>query len=528
MTPTSSASERTPSTVVDGKSLQGPATARGFVREHMLACYVVVVCLGVAAMAWVFALNGGFAQGLLTPTDPPNYSEWFHHQIDQDQYARLGDALLHGHTYLDLPVADGLAELENPYAFGDRYEIGSPDNLIYWDHAFKDGRYYSYFGVVPAVLVFMPYQFFTGSWLSVPPAVMFLGTLSVVAGGFLVWQVRRRFFEDAGLGALTLAFGLYLLSINLTYLLQVTWFYSIPIASSLAATAAGLGLWVSARRKDGSLSCLRIAAGSTLMALNLGCRPQFILVSALAIPLFWHEIFVERTLFSARGVWASVAAIAPYAVVFTPLLAYNYVRFGSLLDFGSNYNLTGFDMTTYRQRYILTGWLMGEYLFALPNAIGQFPFLVPMDTINDGVWEWAPNEPFYAGYLWLKPIVLAAVSLPFFARDLRRRRLGAFCLMAAVLMAVVMFVDTRTAGITERYFSDFGFYFGVLGMLGIFLIAERLRSRVVARRVVGIVAGVSIVASLLVAAWLPMDTAHYRSYAQMNPSLYESVRGRFE
>ena len=198
------------------------------------------------------------------------------------------------------------------------------------------------------------------------------------------------------------------------------------------------------------------------------------------------------------------------------------------LDFGSKYNLTGFDMTTYDQDNRLTVWLLGEYLFAIPKLIGQFPFVSALDTLNGERWGWAPNEPFYAGYLWLKPIVLVVATLPSFEHELRRRRLGAFCILSAVLMCVVLFVDTNVAGITERYFSDFGIYVAILGTLSIFLVAARLRERPAVRNAWGIVAALSLAFSLAVALWLPMDPGRYHSYEEANPALYEEVKAHFE
>ena len=87
----------------------------------------------------------------------------FNFAVDYDQYARLGDALIHGHTNLDLPVPDELAQMSNPYDSDLRGQVaGRIDIPIYWDHAFYKGKYYCYFGVVPAILLFIPYQLLTG------------------------------------------------------------------------------------------------------------------------------------------------------------------------------------------------------------------------------------------------------------------------------------------------------------------------------------------------------------------------------
>lgn len=83
------------------------------------------------------------------------------------QYARLANALLHGHTYLNLPVSPGLKALKNPYSLSARLAIGKQGQFSFWDHAFYHGKYYCYYGIIPALIFFVPYQFLTGHYMTV-------------------------------------------------------------------------------------------------------------------------------------------------------------------------------------------------------------------------------------------------------------------------------------------------------------------------------------------------------------------------
>ena len=79
----------------------------------------------------------------------------------RNQYEKMGDAILKGQLHLDIPVEEGLLALENPY------DPAARSGLYYqWDHAYYNGHYYMYFGVVPALLVFAPYQWLTGQMLT--------------------------------------------------------------------------------------------------------------------------------------------------------------------------------------------------------------------------------------------------------------------------------------------------------------------------------------------------------------------------
>lgn len=417
--------------------------------------YVAVALLLAVGLVGVSLLNGmawdGEKPGEIT------YHERFAHYIDEDQYARLADALIHGSLSLDLPVSDELAQLKNPYDYGARYEASDDGaNPIFWDHAFYDGKYYCYFGVVPAVLVFAPYQLITGQWLDTSVAVVALGAAAVGAMALLCYRIARRFFGATATLATLVATLLFLFAgSNVVYLVFVARFYSVPILSSLTLTFLGLWFWLGARR-EARLSAWHLAAGSFCMALNLGCRPQFVLACFLAIPLFWNEIRHERLLFSHKGIKETAAALIPFALVFAPLLWYNWARFGSVFDFGSSYNLTGFDMTHYHQRLLLTPVLIFYYLLQPINPSFTFPFVETTEMANPV--GWAPMEPMFGGFFWLAPMALLVFLLPAVRHELKERKLWAPALCMLALAAIVLVVDTRTAGVTQRYFGDFGWY----------------------------------------------------------------------
>ena len=72
----------------------------------------------------------------------------------RDQYERMAQSILNGHLYLEYEDVDPrLSEMENPYDPQARKELGI---YYHWDHAFYNGKYYMYFGIVPVFLLFLP------------------------------------------------------------------------------------------------------------------------------------------------------------------------------------------------------------------------------------------------------------------------------------------------------------------------------------------------------------------------------------
>ena len=67
------------------------------------------------------------AVAALTMPRPWGYDAGTGHYVDHEQYQRLADALIHGHTWLDLPVDPVLQTMANPYDFFARRGLAASD-----------------------------------------------------------------------------------------------------------------------------------------------------------------------------------------------------------------------------------------------------------------------------------------------------------------------------------------------------------------------------------------------------------------
>ena len=384
---------------------------------------------------------------------PSGLNTGFMHWVDYEQYQRLADALIHGHTWLDLKVDPALTTMANPYDYFARRSIAADGtHTFYWDHAYYNGHYYCYFGVVPALLTFVPFQLVTGHWMPTWAAMGVFTTLAVVFGTLLVRRLARDYFPKASLGVVWLVIIGFNVATNLFVYVYSPNFYGMPINCSIAVTLVGLWFWQVSKRPDGTVNPWLIAAGSLCMALNFGSRPQFMAAWLLAFPLFWPQITKLRTLFSRKGLAPTIAAFVPFALVIPPLLAYNYVRFGSLFDFGQNYNLTGFDMTTRSSSpYTVLPDLFNQWFQPVDTAM-RFTFIMQVDTTMAG-----PNEPSIGGYFAIYPLALFALLFVLVRRQLRAHGVWAMTVMMMALTAVVALFDCYKCGTAMRYYGDFAY-----------------------------------------------------------------------
>ena len=378
---------------------------------------------------------------------------------------------------IDKEVPEAIRELDNPYDPGARavalQEAGQSElSGRITDFAYYNGQFYSYFGPVPALMLFAPFKLITGHDMPTWLAVFFYGALFIVAiKALLVLLCDRLLKLRPSLGLFLLADFLLCGTTGLIYLGYLPVVYSVPIISSLAFAAWGLASWLAAKRGAGEVSAPLLVVGAVCIALTLGCRQSFVLCALLAFPLFWEEITRYRAFFSRRGIGNTACVMVPFVLAGVAVMAYNAARFGSPLDFGATYNLTSNDMT--KRGFELARFPLGifSYLFQPLSLTGKFPFMttVPVTSNYQG---YTSSEPMFGGFYAFCTIAL--VSFAFCSR--RFKAPGSVRGFALLLMGIgftLMLFDIQASGITARYMADFSFFLLLPAALALFMFEQR-------------------------------------------------------
>lgn len=401
------------------------------------------------------------------------------------QYAELARSMAEGHLYLDEEPPGWLKEMSTPYDKGARDELQKETGEDYlFDVAYYDGHYYVYFGVVPVILFYLPFYLLTGA--NFPTALgVLVALLAFVTGvSALLDRFARYHFKRVSLGLYVLMQVSLVTGCGILYLAKFPTFYSLPLACGLAFSVWGLYFWMcgrSARRRTHLQRCLFFAAGSLCMALVAGCRPQLLMLSLLAFPLFWRPYVKERRILRRKGLVEFACLIGPYIVVAALIMLYNHARFGSFTDFGANYNLTVNDMTK-------RGWVLGRfapaffaYFLQFPNMCGEFPFLQPADFATTYMGQTIKESTFggiFACYPVLWVLLFAA---PIVRLRNNQRETNTITGVIGVLLAsgvVIAMVDAQMAGILQRYYADFSFMFYAAVVLLVFIVNENIAGNV--------------------------------------------------
>ncbi len=367
-----------------------------------------------------------------------------------EQYDKLADALLKGNLSLDYRVSQGLLALENPY---DRT---AREGVVYrWDTAFYQGKYYCYFGIVPVLLFYLPFNLLTGRAIEHYTVNLLLSLCNISGSFYLVRQILKRWGDGkVPFFVWPLLSGLLCFSENYFFLYMRPYFYNIPILAANALTIWGMGFWIRGMTEERRRLCY--LAGSACLALVAGCRPQMALLSILAIPLFWDEAIRKRRLFSRESLRETLAFCIPYLIVAGFLMYYNYARFGNVFEFGAKYNLTTNDMTRRGFNLDRLGTGLFTFLFQPPGLIASFPYICE-SIIFDNYMGKSIVEFVFGGIFMTNTIALLNGAVVC-ARDMLKKYgvwlLAMSCLGLTVILGCV---DATIAGMLQRYTADMAF-----------------------------------------------------------------------
>jgi hypothetical protein len=401
------------------------------------------------------------------------HPRWQHHY----QYQDLAKAWSEGSLSLTDEPSSELLAMDNPYDTNLR----DSENISFrWDSSFYNGKYYVYYGVLPEILFYFPWYIVTHQDFSTYIGIFILGVVLIAGMFHLLSSVVQRWFKNT-------SFLLYLMTavtscIGCGVLLGMIRpdFYTMPLLMAVDLSIWGLSFWVKSVTRDETgkrhLKARWLFVGSLLMALVSASRPQLLVMSFVAIPLFWNNVFRDRELL--YGKWKNtLGLVMPYVVVAAAVMVYNYARFGSPFDYGANYNLTTNDMT-------VRGFQMGRtflglfyFLFQVPEIDGTWPFwnvsVVSTTYLGTTIYENMCGG-LIACNLWLWPLFAVVLKAKGIWKD---RRCLLFLRGCLVMGIIIIIADTQMAGILPRYIMDFGWIFFLVAAAVMYTLEEWIRDK---------------------------------------------------
>jgi hypothetical protein len=373
-------------------------------------------------------------------------------EVQAKQYNKyLVDALMEGRTHLEAGHPEKLLKAERPYDLGwliknDR----KPGEDWFGDWVYYKGKFYCYFGVVPALMLYVPYKLITGNYLSNHGGIFIFAAVSILLLARLWRFLVKKYMPDARFAFYLLSFFTLFFASGLFCPLRFTRFYSIVSSAGFMFVIAGvLLLFEAVEREKPDRSKLFFAC--MCLALAVGCRPNLVFVS-LIVPVFLWKYKLWKQ---------SPLIIIPYAIVAVPICLYNHARFGSVFEFGIRYNMTNlnvaaFGLATLSEKIIRAYSAALSYLFSVNAYSCFFPYVeclptgkyIPVPTFYDRCCGMVNFPVVFCLFCFVKSALIKA------------GRTEMFCVSAAfvAIAAVLIIADSWLIGVSGRYIIDFAVF----------------------------------------------------------------------
>lgn len=358
-----------------------------------------------------------------------------------------------GQLNLDVEVDPRLAAMENPYDFQAREEL-KLDDAWAWDNAFYKGKFYVYFGAVPALIIFAPYKLIVGKDLAAYQATQIFAGFFIVGLFALFYFLAKKFFPR-------MSFGVYLASavalslVSISYCTEAPALYCAASSSGLCMEVWSIYFFARAAWSDDSrrIFFAEIFIGGILGALAFACKPTVALANLLVLPLL-PKFFAKD-----NPLKIFIVLSVPYLITGAALMAYNYLRFDNAFEFGQAYQLTVADQHAYgkfSERFNLSAQIDG----LLENFLGVDNGLPHVDNKPPGALRyvifWLPIFLLTGklrGALWknkligvvfaliLTPILITAFQVHWTPFLLERYRLEIYWMLALLSFITIGFLS---------------------------------------------------------------------------------------
>lgn len=329
----------------------------------------------------------------------------------RDYYGLLAQAFQQGQVHLPVEPNPALLQLENPYDYQQRKDIPH-----LWDTTLYNGKYYLYWGPVPAVLGLL-FLKITSKPVTDAGLVFGLVVTTALFSILLLRALNKKFdfsswlFWGAVLGSLV--------NIPIIWPLTHPLFYEVSAVGGLAFVIAGFYfLFLSFTSTSPKRVFLLLAVLSFCLAggSRINLIPSVVILAIFM--MWWVYKFHHKKILTALP--DLLVIVLPLTFIAAMLAWYNFARFGSILEFGHRYQLTGANVTPIFNQTLSFSYIspnLYSYVFRLPDFSTEFPF-VTLPWVQEKMWPsflYLPDGYYYTdpvgGLLFVIPSIGLAVLM---------------------------------------------------------------------------------------------------------------------
>ncbi len=461
--------------VIKGRFMQNS------VNENLRFCRIAVACITATACIWaVWVTNYRI--------DDKTWKEEFTKKEGSQVTQQLVDAFEDGRTYLVEGPDDALNSFDNPYDTQHREAELVPlweGDYYYtyvWDHVYFDGKFYSYYGIAPVVLLFLPYHLITGYYFPESAAVLIFALIGIIGLSFLFIKFIRKFFPTIPTGIFIISLVIIQMTSGIWYSIGRPLFYEVAMSAGFAFMTWAFYFLISANIiGKGKISLSRTAVSSLLFAVAVLSRPTTVLYCICAFMFMISAMprfsYGNKKLFNRKSVRYLMCAVVPMVCIGIIQMCYNYARFGSPFEFGIQYSLTINDFRNTQFHWRLSLIPFWNYLFNVPVFSTKYPF------VSATFQDMSVGGFFYNDYSSTHNVCgLFFLALPMFSYFLsgkamktipdKRARITKSLYLAfpCVIIPLIIICSVWESGYAIRYMTDFAWQM----LIGAYVIIFRL------------------------------------------------------
>ena len=458
-------------------------------------------------------------------------------------YNQLAIAFQHGSLSLEITPSPALLALHNPYDPTIRHS----NNVVYpIDFSLYKGKYYLYFGPVPALFLLI-LKFLGISTIGDHYFVFAFVSGILIFQSLLIIKIWKRFFQNISVWVLSLCILFCGLISPVPWILTEARVYEAASASGQFFFLAGLYFAVIALDRE-FISIGQFLIVGISWALAIGSRLTQIV--PIGFVTFMVICWVLRTYFQTKP---RSKVLYPLTALCLPLVLgliiqgwYNWARFNSVFEMGFYYELSGSFLQKYSHVLFSPLYLLPNlynYLAMRPKFSMIFPFIQSISGAGATKFSFISLPPIYhegaiTGILFSSPFVLFAV-VPILSLLPKRKEaadqidsdhdahlfngliislLGSF-LFGFAPIVMYFFVETR-------FFTDFISSLVLLSIIGFFQGYSFMPHKAVIRNIYTAAGVILMVISIIISILLAFS-AHAEQFQQFNPIFWNHIVSLF-
>lgn len=445
--------------------------------QRIIAIAAAAFCMVIAASMFVMRSNGSFVK----PEDTS--------LSGKSPYLQMTDAAVKWQPNLDLPIDSKLKSAGNK-AYDPSWRAANNIHAE-WDRAYYNGKYYSYFGMAPLILFYLPIYLASGY---VPPdsaACAFFAMLTVAAEFLLIFTLANRAVKDANY-LLTLLCGICLPFAGLTlFMCGYGDFYTVP---KLCGTFWLITLiWLSLCAYHRPRRYIFLLCG-VCVAFIAASRPNLI-ITALSLAPFYIAVLISKKHSFKIKLTSVCAFIAPIMLAAAALMSFNFIRFGSPFEFGAKYQLTVNNIAYNNLSLSLLGAAIYHYFFQPLGCSASFPY-IKADLINLNSYSRYSYMTAAFGVFAL-PSNWAFIASPLVKKSGIKQPYKAFIVTALISSLLLAWIDFSVAGLTISYVADIAPIISVCAFI-VLLSIEKASRNTYMHKYVYILSAILLISSVFV------------------------------